>query len=570
MIGQVVNYRYEILEKCGDGSFFTVYKARDKVLNRLVAVKLLLPQYAANKEFAERVIAEAQTSVALSNPNIAKVFEADHQDGIYFIALEYVRGINLKDKIRRLAPFAPTQTVDVAIAIAEALDSAHHQTMVHGDVRPQNVIVTSDSQVKVTDFGMAAAVSMFPAIQTNTVLRSVHYMSPEVAEGKTARPTSDVYSLGVVMYEMLTGTVPFDGDTAIAVALRQAKDPPPPLRTLNSGVPKVLEAIVLKALQKIPEDRYRTMQEMIQDLRAVRQQLDSPQFIQKNQDNESTEAIDLRVEEKEPTTFLGGALKIAFVLFAVGLVGIVFLVLYLFLGVGNPAEVVTPLMLGKTQTEAETMAREAGLELTPAGTQFNDEYPEGQIYATIPDAGMRVKKGQSVRIWISRGSRFIKIPDVVEMTEDKARDEINGTGLTTGESVEIYSDTVPMGSVIKQSPTAGTQLERGRPVKLFVSMGKEQAPEAPESPQPGAEGSTANPPPASEDQRDLTVRVKIRADATGPQTVKITLDYGDGESTVYEADHRAGDDFVQVVRAGKQNVTIRTYVNDQLVNTSIK
>jgi eukaryotic-like serine/threonine-protein kinase len=570
LIGQVVNYRYEILEKCGDGSFFTVYKARDKVLNRLVAVKILVPQYAANKDFAERVIAEAQASVALSNPNIAKVFEADHQEGLYFIALEYVRGINLKDKIRRLAPFSPAQAVDVAIAVAEALDSAHNQTMVHGDLRPQNVLVTSDSQVKVTDFGMAASVSTFPAIQTNTVLRSVHYMSPEVAEGKTARPTSDVYSLGVMMYEMLTGTVPFDGDTAIAVALRHAKDPPPSPRSLNSGIPKVVEAIVLKALQKLPEERYRTMQEMIQALRAVRQQLDAPQFIQKNEDTQSTEAIDMRVEEKEPPTFLGGALKIAFLLFALGLVGLVVMVLYLFLGVGSPSEVETPLLLGKTQTEAETIARNAGLELSPAGTQFNNEYPEGQIYETMPNASMRVRKGQSIRIWISRGSRFIKTPDVVEMTEDKARDEINGTGLTTGESVEVYSDTVPTGSVVKQSPSSGTQLERGRPVKLFVSMGKEPTAEPTNGQTPGAEGNTTNPPAASGDQRDLNVHVKIRADATGPQAVKITLDYGDGESTAYEANHRAGDDFIQVVQAGKQSVTIRTYVNDQLVDTSIK
>jgi eukaryotic-like serine/threonine-protein kinase len=200
VIGQVVNYRYEILEKCGDGSFFTVYKARDKVLNRLVAVKILLPQYSANKEFAERVIAEAQAASNLQHPNIARIYEADHQDSTYFIAMEYVRGLRLKDKIRRLAPLPPAQAVDMTIAIAEALESAHQRSMVHGDVRPQNVIVTSDSQVKLTDFGMASAESLFPAIQSNNVLRSIHYMAPEVAEGKVPRPTSDVYSLGVTLY----------------------------------------------------------------------------------------------------------------------------------------------------------------------------------------------------------------------------------------------------------------------------------------------------------------------------------------------------------------------------------
>jgi eukaryotic-like serine/threonine-protein kinase len=408
---------------------------------------------------------------------------------------------------------------------------------------------------------------MFPPIQTNTMLRSIHYMSPEAAEGKSPRPTSDVYSLGVILYEMLTGTVPFDGDTAIAVALKHAKDAPPSPRSLNSGIPKSLESIVLKALQKQPEDRYRTMQEIIQELRAVRQQLDAPQFIQKNEEAQPIEPMDDQATEKEPPTFLGSALKVAFVLFAIGLVAVVSMVLWLILGLGNPGEVTTPLLVGKTQTEAENLTRPLGLELTPAGEQFNDEYPEGQIYLTIPDAGMKIKKGQAIKIYISRGSKFIKTPDVVDMTEDKARDEINGSGLTTGESVEVYSDTVAMGSVVKESPTAGTQLERGRPVKLFVSMGKKPEPQPEQTPDQSTDTGSST---SSGEQRDLTVHVKIRPDATGPQTVKITEDYGDGETVVYQQDHRPGDVFDQPVQASKQSVTIRTYVNDQLVDTSIK
>jgi serine/threonine-protein kinase len=250
LIGQVVNYRYEILEECGKGAFFNVYKARDKVLNRLVAVKILLPQYAANADFAERMIAEAQAVSGLNHPNIAKVFEADHQGDIYFIALEYVRGIELKDKIRRLAPFSPLQAVDLAIAIAEALDYAHHQAVTHGDVRPQNVIVTSDSQVKLTDFGVAAAVSLFPSVQTNNVLRSVHYMAPEVAEGKVPRPSSDIYSLGVALYEMVTGRPPFVGDDTVAVISQHVNTAPVAPTWHNAECPAALETLILRLLEK--------------------------------------------------------------------------------------------------------------------------------------------------------------------------------------------------------------------------------------------------------------------------------------------------------------------------------
>ncbi|MDO8588139.1 MAG: protein kinase [Armatimonadota bacterium] len=566
MIGQVVNYRYEILEKCGDGNFFTVYKARDKVLNRLVAVKILLPHYAANRDFAERVIAEAQAASGLSHQNIAKVYEADHQDDTYFIALEYIRGLNLKDRVRRLAPFSPALAVDMAIAIAEALDSAHHQTITHGDLRPKNVIVSSDSQVKLTDFGMAAAVSLFPNIQTNCVLRSVHYMSPEVAEGKVARPASDIYSLGVILYEMLTGAVPFDGDTAIAVALRHAKDPPPPPRSLNAGVPKAVESIVLKALAKAPEARYRNVQEMLQDLRAVRQQLDAPVSTRTQDEPEMTEAIDLGVEHKDTPGFLSGALKIGFVLFAAGLVGLVLMILYLFFGLGSPAEVAIPLMLGKTQTEAETLAREAGVSLTPVGEEVNEEYPPGQIYLTVPEAGMRVKRGQTVKIWISRGSRFVRAPDVAEMTEDKARTEITDSGLIVGSSARAYSETVPLGSVVKQSPAPGTQLERGQPVKLTVSMGPEPKPETVTGEITPPDSTGAYDPG---EQREFKVTVKVPTDGNGPQTVRITVEDDIGESVAYEQEHEPGDVFDQVVTGSGQIVTIRTFVNDNLIRTYI-
>ncbi|MDO8684279.1 MAG: protein kinase [Armatimonadota bacterium] len=560
MIGQVVNYRYEILEKCGDGSFFAVYKARDKVLNRLVAVKILQPQYAANKDFAERVIAEAQAVSELAHPNTAKIFEADRQDGLYFIATEYIRGVTLKDRIRRLAPFSATQTIDITIAIGEALESAHRHSIVHGDLRPQNVIVASDSQVKLTDFGMAAAVSSFPSIQTNTVLRSVHYMSPEVAEGKIPRPASDIYSLGITLYEMLTGTAPFDGDTAIAVALRHAKDPPPSPRVLNAGVPKSLEAIVLKALQKLPDDRYRNMQEMLQALRDARQQLTTTQQAAYGQTFDEpitqAEAVDLAVEEQEPKGFLSGALKLAFFLFVMAvvlLVGMIGIFLY-----GNKREVETPLLVGKSQTEAESITGGLGLGLTVVGEEYNDKYTVGQVYMALPEAGMKIKGGQNIKIWVSKGSRFIRAPDVVDLSEERARIKIVDAGLDIGESVQVHSDTVPAGSIVKQSPEPGTQLERGQPMKLFVSMGKEPdtsitTPPDTENTEPQTETTSG--------ERTFDVKLKVPSDGPSIQNVRIDVIDDYGEATAYQADHSAGDIVIQSVKGTGARVTIRVYID---------
>lgn len=561
MIGQVVNYRYEILEKCGDGSFFAVYKARDKVLNRLVAVKILLPQYAANVDFAERVIAETHAVSQLSHPNSVKIYEADHQNNVYFIAMEYIRGIKLKDKIRRLAPFSPAQALDLTIAIGEALQDAHAHSITHGDVRPQNVLVTSDSQVKVTDFGMASALSSFPSVQSGAILRSVQYMSPEVAEGKVARPSSDVYSLGITLFEMLTGAVPFDGDTAIAIALHHAKDAPPSPRALNAGIPKSVEAIILKAMEKAPEDRYRTMQEMLQDLRAARQNLTTPNAYSAEVEPRpvAPKHVETEVEEREAPTLLSKALKVAFVLFALGLVALSAMLAYLFSGFGNPGDVDVPTLVGRTFAEAEVAARQAGLNLIEVERTFKDEYPEGQIWMTDPEAGYRVKKGKTVRVWISKGSKFARVPDIVGMSQDKGTSEITGAGLVVGTVTQEYSKRNP-GDVTRQSPAPGTTLERGKTVSFFISMGPE--PGDPEDLNTDTETTSGTESTATE--RKFTVTVPVPSSGPQVQRVRIVVEDENGEQTPYDVDHQAGDIVRQVVTTVGKPATVRVYIDNTL------
>ena len=561
MIGQVVNYRYEILEKCGDGSFFTVYKARDKVLNRLVAVKILLPQFAANRDFAERVVAEAQAVSELAHPNIVKVHEADQHDGSYFIAMEYVRGIKLKDKIRRLAPFPAAQALDLTIAIAEALDYAHQHSIAHGDVRPQNVIVTSDSQVKVTDFGMAGAIGSFPRIQTSASLRSIHYTAPEVSEGHIARPSSDIYSLGIVLYEMLTGTVPFDGDTPIAVALRHAKDPPPSPRALNPAAPRSVEAIVLKMLQKLPEERYRSIPELLADLRQVRTQEEAaPSGRTIEEPPPPREIVSPKVEEETTPGFLGGLLRGAFVLFVVMVVA--FAALFGYIVFSNPGETVTPSIVGKSRAEAEVLARQAGLDPVVAEETYDDRYPAGQVYMTDPEAGMRVKRGQPLRLWVSRGPRYTRVPDVTDLPEDKARSQILDAGLTVGEILQEYDDKVPAGSVFKQRPSPGTQVDRGKSVTLFVSLGKTPVEAPVVTSDEGQDGNGA--------ERSFSVALTVPTDGPESRTVRIVVTDDYGERTAYEEERRAADRVREVVTGVGKPITISVYVDDKLIDEQVR
>jgi len=557
LIGQVVNYRYELLEKCGDGSFFTVYKARDKVLNRLVAVKIMRPEYAAHRDFAERVIAEAQAVSDLTHPHTAKTYEADRYDETYFIATEYVRGVRLKDKIRRQAPFPAGQVIDLTIAIAEAVADAHSHAIVHGDIRPQNVIVTSDSDVKVTDFGIGMAVNSFPSIQSANILRSVHYTAPEVAEGKAPQVASDIYALGIVLYEMLTGTAPFDGDTAIAVALRHAKEPPPSPRAINPATPKSVEAVVLKALQKRPEDRYRTVQEMLRDLRAARVSLaaEPVRGAEAEETLPSAEPIDVDVEEEERPGLLGSATRLAFLVFALAVLVLAITIAWSIFS--KPSTVSTPQLVGLTWSEAEKVAREAGLTLAEVEERYNDDYPEGQIYQMLPETGMQIKKGQTIKIWVSKGPRFIEAPDVVNAPEELARTEILKTGLTVGIVTQEYNDTTPAGSVAKQDPAPGTKLERGKPVKLVISLGKE-----PEVPEPTSEETTVGTPEEG-GVRSFNVNVTVK-NGPDPQLVRIVVVDDNGENEVYNDYHHPGDRLRQVVTGIGSRIEIRVYVNNTL------
>ncbi|MFS8544437.1 MAG: Stk1 family PASTA domain-containing Ser/Thr kinase, partial [Limnochordales bacterium] len=266
MIDTLLANRYRIQAKIGDGGMAVVYRALDIVLHRPVAIKCLRPQFASDPEFRQRFIQEAQAAASLSHPNVVNIFDVGRAGDVHYIVLEYVQGRNLKEILREEGRLSPRRAAHIARAVARALEAAHRRQLIHRDIKPHNILITPEGRVKVTDFGIARAASTATLTQTGTVIGSVHYFSPEQARGEAVGPASDLYSLGVVLYEMLTGTVPFVGESPIAVAIKHVQEEPVPPRRHVPTIPVWLERVVLKALAKDPAQRYASAEEMAQDL----------------------------------------------------------------------------------------------------------------------------------------------------------------------------------------------------------------------------------------------------------------------------------------------------------------
>jgi len=571
LVGTVLKHRYEIIQSIGEGSLFTVYKAEDKIENRIVAIKVLRAEYASNSMFLERLVVAAQAFIGLRHPNIVEVYDAGSENGICFVVVEYVQGLDLKERIRRSAPLALSAVVDLGMVICDALEYAHRRGFVHGDLRSENVFITDEGHIKVADFWVYDAVASSQTMRTNAMMRSVHYTAPEVAEGEDATPAADVYSLGIMLYEALTGALPFDGDTPITVALKHAKEPIPSVRAANPGVPKQLELVITKALQKQPYQRYRSAKAMFNELKNVREALNLSKplvwsSVGEKKSSPATEEV--VVEEERDVVVLSTLVKTLTV--TVILIALVFLGVVIYVWTG-PDEVEVPQLIGKSLSEAREITKARHIELNVRAEEYNEKYDEGVIYFMNPPAGRHIKEGKFVDVWVSKGSRYASVPSLVRLTEDEARRRVTDTGLVVGVVSQDYSDAVPAGSVMSQNPAAGTRVEKGRPVNFVVSLGpkfEEQNVLTPsEEPQPQMPEAQTQ---AQSEPRSFDVIVNEVPPGPQNQLVEIVVEDDLGKRTVFTQVAHPGDRVSHTVQGVGKQVIIRVYIDGKLVKEDVR
>ena len=489
--GKILGNRYEIIQKIGNGGMAIVYKARDLTLNRYVAVKVLRDEFTTDEEFIKRFETEAQSAARLIHPNIVSIYDVGVDNNLtYYIVMELIQGKTLKEIIiQEQGPLPWKWSINVSIQIASALEMAHKNNIIHRDIKPHNIIITEDGVAKVTDFGIAKAVSNSTITAFGKTIGSVHYFSPEHARGGYTDAKSDIYSLGVVMYEMVTGRVPFDADTPVSIALKHMQEEPVEPKEINPNIPDAVNKIIMKALQKEPALRYQTATEMLQDLRMalkdpsgdfVDQKGIDPTSATRKMDLDEYENVSNRKSSNKDTGKKEGKFK-RFIKNHKKLsifIGLILLFLIAFggtlgiLNLTNPAEVQLPNLVGMSREEAQADAEEAKLKFEVSSEEYNTEVPEGFVISQDPKyiENYNVKEGSTVKVVVSKGTEKATVPNVEGKEESEAIKLIEDANLKA-EVIEETSQTVKEGYVISQETDPDTEVSAGDTVKIHVSTG---------------------------------------------------------------------------------------------------
>ncbi len=460
-IGQIIKERYEITQLLGEGGMSYVYKAIDKQLQRTVAIKTLKPNYVEQEKFVERFKREAQTAANLNHPNIVQIFDWGIGDEPFFV-MEYIEGNTLTSIIANKRTISMNDILFIGAQVSSGLQAAHSKGLVHRDIKPGNIMITPEGKVKVTDFGIVSLQNEESDItKTGSILGTASYISPEQAQGKPVSKESDLYSLGTVLYELITGRPPFEGDTPIATATKHITDKPEKLSTYRADIPKGIENAVLKLLHKYPKDRFKNAE----DLRAVLlQQKTQLQAIQ-TQEN----LVDL-TSPKIKYRFTLPALIISLSI----VVGTIWTLTRIFDGLpvdgGTQIVVEVPDLTGSSQTEAlndlQSLGFKVGIE-----NSAHPEVPEGSVIRTQPPANTSTNPDTLVTIIVSVGPEAYPIPYVVDLETERAIYVIQESGFTIGQKIEVNDDNVPIGFIISQNPMAGKKMGPGSTVDLVISSG---------------------------------------------------------------------------------------------------
>ncbi len=513
-IGMMIGDRYEVLEKIGTGGMSDVYKGKDHKLNRLVAIKVLKSEFSENANFVSKFKVEAQAAAGLMHPNIVNVYDVGEESGINYIVMELVEGFTLKKYIEKKARLSVREAVTIAIQIGMGIEAAHNNHIIHRDIKPQNVIISKEGKVKVTDFGIAKAATSNTI--TSNVMGSVHYTSPEQARGGYSDEKSDIYSLGITLFEMLTGRVPFNGDTTVAIAIKQIQEEMPSPREYVDDIPVSVEQIVLKCTQKSPDRRYQTMGELVDDLRKSLITPDED-FVHINEDDELSETRTITASEMESLKknikaskeFTGDLPKVnpnstddeeeydnkmekitTILAIVVGVIICIIAVLLIGKTVGlfkkdtvestesvsvsesvseEAKAVSAPKVVGSTYEDAVKKLEALGLKVKLAYEE-TDKYEAGIVMESSVTEGTEIKVGSTVTLTVSAGTTTVNVPNVVGYSLNAANKAIMDVDLKVDIKQE-YSDTVEEGYVISQSPEGNTKAPEESTVTIVVSQG---------------------------------------------------------------------------------------------------
>ncbi|MBR2603816.1 MAG: Stk1 family PASTA domain-containing Ser/Thr kinase [Bacilli bacterium] len=497
--GQKINDRYEVKALIGEGGMANVYLGYDTILGRDVAIKVLRGDLADDEKFVRRFRREAQSASLLNHPNIVQIYDVGEDDGNFYIVMEYINGQTLKQIIKKRKRLSISETIDIMCQLTDGLSSAHDSYIIHRDIKPQNIMILDDGMVKITDFGIAMAVNASDLTQTNSVMGSVHYLPPEQASGRGSTIKSDIYSLGIMLYEMLAGTMPFRGETAVEIAMKHLKSPMPSIRKLRDDVPQSLENIILKAAAKNPKNRYNNVRELYDDLKTCldEQRKDEKRIVFKYPENEyddektvitnnlkeeikkkeeekeerkkiEVKEIEESIEDKRMSKFT----KLLIILVSV-LVFALLAVFIIFPAVFKNPSIEVPDVSGLSVKEARTLLKNEGLKIS--GTikeDYTDDVEAGKVTKTNPKAGSVVKKGAVITLYKSLGSNRIELKDYTGEEAEKIKWDLDKEGINViieKKDVDNKSDYLDKADIIiAQEPAAGEKIISGDILKLYI------------------------------------------------------------------------------------------------------
>lgn len=526
-LGTMLSGRYEVLKRVGSGGMADVYMAKDHKLNRNVAVKVLKSEYVEDEKFLKKFETEAQAVARLSHPNIVNIYDVGMEDGINYIVMELAEGITLKEYIRKKGYLSPKETVEISTQIASAISHAHKNHIIHRDIKPQNILVSDTGIIKVTDFGIAKATSSNTVTSTATAMGSVHYISPEQAKGRFCDEKSDIYSLGITMYEMVTGHVPFDHENGVTIALMHLQNEITPPSQIRDGIPDSLEKIILKCTMKKPEERYQTADDLIADLRLVFEDTsggyvgvvpaidDSPTIM--IDQNELTQRIntpkkDQKIQQEEPLkdeeqnayldeddeeeSGMNSKIEKLVIVLAAVVGAIILISIIVFVvkssGVFKSGKSTTTTSIGTTAESNDTESKKytvdnyIGMSLSAAREkidgkfkikveeEYSADYAKGLVIRQDPESDTELEEGKTLTLVVSKGTRTedkVSVPEVVGKRESSAKSELEAAGLKVSVKTK-YSTDVAKGKVIFQSPGSGNQVTKNSTVVITVSQGE--------------------------------------------------------------------------------------------------